>query len=84
MQYFNPKNRALVIEALKLAHRTDLIGTGPECLIKPGPDTRDIIAKRDNSGKKSSKNDAKNMKNTGYHSNNKPKPRSNKWAKSKR
>ncbi len=84
LQYFNPKNRALVIEALKLAHRTDLIGTGPECLIKPGPDTRDIIAKRENSGKKSSKNDAKNMKKTGYRSNNKPKPRSNKWAKSKR
>lgn len=35
MQYFNPKNRALVEEALKRAGRTDLIGTGEKCLIRP-------------------------------------------------
>lgn len=35
MQYFVPKNRALVEEALKKAGRTDLIGTGPNCLIRP-------------------------------------------------
>lgn len=35
MQYFNPKNRALVEEALKRAGRTDLIGTGENCLIRP-------------------------------------------------
>lgn len=34
LQYFNPKNRALVIEALKKAGRNDLIGNGPNCLIK--------------------------------------------------
>ncbi len=34
LQYFNPKNRTLVIEALKKAGRTDLIGNGPNCLIK--------------------------------------------------
>ena len=35
MQYRNPKNRELVEEALKLAHREDLIGYGPRCLIRP-------------------------------------------------
>lgn len=34
LQYFNPKNRALVTEALKRAGRSDLIGNGKNCLIK--------------------------------------------------
>lgn len=34
LQYFNPKNKALVTEALKRAGRADLIGNGPNCLIK--------------------------------------------------
>lgn len=39
MQYFNPKNHALVEEALKRAGRTDLIGTGQNCLIRPSHNT---------------------------------------------
>jgi hypothetical protein len=35
IQYRNPKNRALVREALVAAHREDLIGFGPKCLVKP-------------------------------------------------
>ena len=35
MQYKNPKNYDLVYEALVNANRTDLIGTGPKCLIRP-------------------------------------------------
>lgn len=35
IQYRNPKNYDLVYEALHLAHRTDLIGYGPKCLIRP-------------------------------------------------
>lgn len=35
LQYFRPENRALVLSALKAAGRTDLIGTGPNCLIAP-------------------------------------------------
>ncbi|MGI6119921.1 MAG: YgiQ family radical SAM protein [Desulfosporosinus sp.] len=35
IQYRNPKNYALVEEALRLAHREDLIGYGPKCLIRP-------------------------------------------------
>ena len=33
MQYFIPKNKPLVLEALKLAGRTDLIGRGENCLV---------------------------------------------------
>lgn len=33
LQYFNPNNKELVVEALKRAGRTDLIGTRPECLV---------------------------------------------------
>jgi uncharacterized radical SAM protein YgiQ len=40
LQYFNPKNQALVIEALKAAGRTDLIGTGDHCLVRPLPGQR--------------------------------------------
>lgn len=35
LQYKNPDNYDLVYEALKKAHRHDLIGFGPKCLIRP-------------------------------------------------
>ena len=35
IQYRSPKNHALVEAALRLAHREDLIGYGPKCLIRP-------------------------------------------------
>jgi uncharacterized radical SAM protein YgiQ len=35
MQFHNPKNADLVREALLLAGRSDLIGTGPKCLVRP-------------------------------------------------
>ena len=35
IQYRNPKNRALVREALRRAGRTDLIGCGENCLVRP-------------------------------------------------
>jgi len=35
LQYANPNNRRLVLEALHAAHREDLIGYGPKCLIRP-------------------------------------------------
>ncbi len=40
IQYRNPKNHALVTEALRRAHRTDLIGYGPKCLVRPGKPKR--------------------------------------------
>ncbi len=33
MRYFAPESRELVVKALKKAHRTDLIGTGMQCLV---------------------------------------------------
>lgn len=38
IQYRDPKNYALVHEALSKAGRRDLIGFGPKCLIKPLPE----------------------------------------------
>ncbi len=38
IQYRNPKNRALVEAALQLSGRTDLIGHGPKCLLRPRPE----------------------------------------------
>ena len=35
LQFSRPENANLVREALKIAGREDLIGTGPECLVKP-------------------------------------------------
>ena len=35
LQYFKPENRRTVIEALEEIRRTDLIGTGPDCLVPP-------------------------------------------------
>lgn len=35
LQYFRPQNRRKCIEALQKAHRADLIGNSPECLVKP-------------------------------------------------
>ena len=37
IQYRNPKNYYLVKEALIVAHREDLIGSGPKCLIRAVP-----------------------------------------------
>lgn len=37
LQYYHPKNQDLVLRALKRAKRYDLIGTGPNCLVKEDP-----------------------------------------------
>lgn len=37
LQWKRPDKRKLVIEALKAADREDLIGYGPECLVRPDP-----------------------------------------------
>jgi hypothetical protein len=64
LQYSRPENANLVREALKIAGREDLIGNGPECLVRPafGQDghTRYIPSKK---GNKSSHSMAKNGKN---------------------
>ncbi len=56
LQYFNPKNRDLVVEALKRAGRTDLIGTAPKCLVNvpnfAQNNRRNQGGKRENYGRK--------------------------------
>lgn len=38
IQYRDPKNRELVVEALRRAGRMDLVGFGPKCLVRPKKD----------------------------------------------
>ncbi len=37
LQYFRPENRAIVLDALRRAGRTDLIGSGKHCLVPAPP-----------------------------------------------
>jgi uncharacterized radical SAM protein YgiQ len=53
MQYRNPRNRALVIEALKEGGRTDLIGEGPRCLVRADSFQ---ISRKTKSGNRSKRN----------------------------
>lgn len=54
LQYFRPDNQRRVIEALQKAHRTDLIGNGKECLVKP--DGKYLAEQREKEVAKSAKN----------------------------
>ena len=49
IQYRRPENRELVEEALRLAGRTDLIGYGPKCLIRPDKGKRPSQERRQGS-----------------------------------
>ncbi len=67
LQYFNPKNKALVTEALKRAGRTDLIGSGPNCLIRGEqnekyPSYKNKQSKNGNSKSKNTNNNNRNPK----------------------
>ncbi len=48
LQFSRPENANLVREALAIAGREDLIGTGPECLVRPafGRDTKNTAYKK--------------------------------------
>jgi len=60
LQYFNPKNKDLVISALKAAGRSDLIGMGNDCLVRPSAGMqRAQVEKKEKQGKWSSKKTAK-------------------------
>lgn len=70
IQYRNPKNYDLVVEALTLAHRTDLIGFDKKCLIRPKNHGRYSDNRTDKnrdgkqkSARQNSQNDVKNRKN---------------------
>ena len=57
IQYRDPKNHALVLEALRRAGRMDLIGYGPTCLIRP-----DKGEKRDHPSRKAKPDDGRRGK----------------------
>ena len=66
LQYSKPENANLVREALRLAGREDLIGTGPECLVRPSfsggryvPDKKSDRSKSTYSGEKQRKKGSK-------------------------
>jgi hypothetical protein len=40
IQYRRPENYEMVCEALRIAGRTDLIGFGPNCLVRPRTNSR--------------------------------------------
>lgn len=42
LQYFNPKNKEIVVEALRKAGRSDLIGNGKNCLVTLPANERNI------------------------------------------
>ncbi|MGN1090360.1 MAG: YgiQ family radical SAM protein [Huintestinicola sp.] len=65
LQYFRPDNRRKCIEALIKAHRTDLIGMGPECLVRPDEQYNAYLREKNNrtgNGKNSGKNDRRAAK----------------------
>lgn len=55
MQYWIPRNQEIVRKALHLAHREDLIGFGPACLVRPAGKAQMV-------GKMSAKNKAVRLK----------------------
>lgn len=88
LQFKNPKNYDLVVKALKQAHREDLIGDGPKCLVREkgqgksygkGPRTsgksQDTRGGKSKSSKsKSAGSKSNNSKNGNYKKNNSSSP----------
>ena len=58
LQYYNPKNFALVEEALKKAKRFDLIGTDQKCLVRP----QNSAHQKQGTGRNNGKNNNRNNK----------------------
>ena len=57
LQYFNPKNKEIVVEALRKAGRTDLIGNGKNCLVSMPQNMR---TQKNSQGKQNNRNNNKN------------------------
>ena len=65
LQYNRPQNAPLVREALTKAGRTDLIGYGPECLVRPEKST--VPVPKRPTGKKTPTGKSQKTKSTGKH-----------------
>jgi uncharacterized radical SAM protein YgiQ len=63
IQYRNPKNYELVVEALKLAHREDLIGFDKKCLVRPRKLASEKLSDRYGNSKGKSKSGVANKNN---------------------
>ncbi len=61
IQYYEPKNHHLVIEALKTARRLDLIGNSKDCLIN-NPKSNPVSIRDNQKAKAASKNGSKKKK----------------------
>lgn len=59
LQFNRPENAALVREALRAANRTDLIGYGPDALVRPDPHSSAQPEKRQNKPRPSGKQPAR-------------------------
>ncbi|MBQ5333689.1 MAG: YgiQ family radical SAM protein [Oscillospiraceae bacterium] len=79
LQYFRPQNQRKCIEALIKAHRTDLIGNGKECLVRPDEQYNAYLREK-SMAKNSAKNGKRNPsgRNTAH-----SKGRNDKWQKGK-
>ena len=65
LQYYDPKNKQLCEEALKKAHRYDLIGNSKECLVQPSAYNRNNFrqgSNRNKYGKSPNRNQKRNKK----------------------
>ena len=70
LQYFNPKNKEIVVEALRKAGRTDLIGNGKNCLVSMPQNLRtqkNSQGKQNNRNKNNNKN--RNVNRNRHHNN---------------
>ncbi len=66
LQYAKPENRNLVREALRRAGREDLIGNGPECLVRPAFGQGESIPTAAEKRKANLAKTRKNSKNTSH------------------
>lgn len=73
LQYFRPQNQRKCIEALIKAHRTDLIGNGKDCLVRPDEQYNAYL--REKAAKSSGKNGGRNSSRS--------KGRNDRWQKEK-
>ncbi len=74
IQYRNPKNYDLVMEALKSADRMDLVGFDKHCLIRPRH-SENVFAGKSSAG---NRGERKNNKSTGQHGQGKDNPKKKK------
>ena len=56
LQYRLPANRSLVLEGLRKARRMDLVGFGPQCLLRPDKERRPDTKKADRTPRKTIRN----------------------------